>query len=246
MRRSRTVSFLAPLLVAGALTAAALAFAAAKSKSNSDHFWAAPDIDHYPIRSIALLPPATYDGNVEGRKLVENAVGQALKGTGFRWVSPFLVRDYLFQSGRDSLANALQHKLLMNPRLDSLDAPLVSRALRARAILTVRVDRMERNQIDAGQTGRPSTTVELRAALVDSTGRLLWTAYSNETVEGAQQEAESNVIGVKASGLNNEGIGNTTSAPPLTEVVLKICQRWLDPFPKPPAPDTSGTGGRAK
>jgi hypothetical protein len=58
-------------------------------------------------------------------------------------------------------------------------------------------------------------------------------------VEGAQQEAQSNVIGVKVSGLNNEGIGNTTTAPLFPEVLSKVCQRWLEPFPKRAAPDTS-------
>ncbi len=242
MRRMRGSSFVAVVLVACVVLAAARVCAADRSKSAGDRFWVAPDIARYPVTSIAMLPPVTYDGNVDARKLVESAVGQALKGSGHRWVSPFLVRDYILRGGSDSLAKALNEKLLKNPRLDSLDAPLVSRTLRARAILTVRVDQMERRELEAGQSGRPATTVQLRAALVDSTGRLLWTAYSNETLEGAQQDAESNVIGVKASGLNNEGIGNTTSAPLYPEVLSKLCQRWTEPFPKRAAADTSSAG----
>ena len=243
MRGKRAVPFVAAGLAVSALGVAALVLASGRGgKAGGDRYWVAPDFAEYPVHSIALLPPATYDDNADARKLVEYAVGQALKGAGFRWVSPFLVRDYLIKPGRDSLAKAIQRKLLLSPRLDSLDAPLVSRVLRARAILSVRVDRLERMLIEAGQSGRPSTSVELSAALVDSTGRLLWTAHSSETVEGAQQEAEANVIGVKVSGLNNEGIGNTTSAPPFPEVVIKVCLRWADPFPKHAAADTSGTG----
>ena len=104
-------------------------------------------------------------------------------------------------------------------------------------MLTVRVDEMERRELEAGQSGRPTTSVQLHAALVDSTGRLLWTASSNETLEGEQQDANANVIGVKAS-----GVGNTTTAPPYQEVLLKICQRWVEPFPKPARPDSSGAG----
>ena len=233
---------LALVLVAGAFAAASPVSAADRGKASSDRFWVTPDIAAYPATSIAMLPPATYDGNLEARKLVETAVGQALKGSGHRWVSPFLVRDYLLKAGGDSLGKALSIKLLKNPRLDSLDAPYVCRTLHARAVLTVRIDQMERRELEAGQSGRPATTVQLHAALVDSTGRLLWTGYSNETLEGAQQDAESNVIGVKASGLNTEGIGNTTAAPPFPELLLKICQRWVEPFPKRAAPDTSGTG----
>jgi hypothetical protein len=240
MLHSRIVS-LAFVLAAVALAAAPPARAAVK-KGLGDTFWTAPDIAQYPATTIAMLPPATYDGSIEARKMVESAVGQALKGSGHRWVSPFLVNDYLFKAGGDSLTKALRDKLLKNPRLDSLDAPFVSRTLRARAVLTVRIDEMERRELEAGQSGHPTTTVQLRAALVDSTGRLLWTAYSNETLEGAQQDADANIIGVKASGLNTQGVGNTTSAPPYQEVLLKICQRWVEPFPKPARPDSSGAG----
>lgn len=239
MLHSRIVSL---VLVAGVLAAATPGSAADKGKGLGDRFWTAPDIARYPVATIAMLPPATYDGSVEARKMVESAVGQALKGSGHRWVSPFLVNDYLEKAGGDSLTKALKTKLLKNPRLDSLDAPYLSHALRARAILTVRVDEMERRELEPGQSGHPATTVQLRAALVDSTGRLLWTAYSNETLEGAQQDADANVIGVKASGLNTQGIGNTTAAPPFQEVLLKICQRWIEPFPKPAPRDSSGTG----
>lgn len=228
--------------VTGALLAASLAFAAAKDRNTGDRFWTAPDIASYPVTSIALLPPVNYDGNVENRKAVENAVGQALRGTGHRWASPFLVRDYLIKSGGDSLTRAIDEKLRKDPRIDSLDAPYLSRILRTRAILTVRIDQMERRELEPGQSGRPATTIQLRAALVDSTGRLLWTVSSNETLEGAQQDAQSNVIGVKASGLNNQGIGNTTTAPSFAEVLLKMCTRWKEPFPARARPDSSASG----
>ena len=233
-----------PLRSAAALALlAVLARAAAGSPhSTTDRVWTAPDLASYPFTSVALLPPATYDGNVDNRKMVETAVGQALKGTAYRWVSPFLVRDYVLKAGGDSLARAINDKLLKNPRLDSLDAPFVSRTLHARAILTVRIDQMERRELEAGQSGRPATSVQLRAALVDSTGRLLWTDSSSETLEGQQQDADANVIGVKASGLNTEGVGNTTTAPKFPEVLAKICQRWTDEFPKRAAPDSSAAG----
>jgi hypothetical protein len=194
------------------------------------------------VGSIAMLPPATFDGNVESRKLVEAAVGQALKGTGHRWASPFMVRDNLLRAGGDSLLKALNAKLLGDPRVDSLDAPFLCRVLRTRALLTVRVDQMERRELELGQSGRPATSVRLRGALVDSTGRLLWTAHSSETLEGAVQEAGSNVIGVKASGLNNSAVGTTVAAPLYQEVLGKIGKRWSDVFPRRAAPDTARAG----
>ena len=221
---------------------AALAFAAAKEKAaQGDRWWTTPDIKNYPVASIAMLPPATYDGNVDSRKQVELAVGQALKGSGHRWVSPFLVRDDIVKNGGDSLAKALNDKILKDPRLDSLDAPRMSRLFHARALLTVRVDEMERRELEADQSGRPTTSIRLRAALVDSTGRLLWTMDSNETMEGPPQDANANIIGMKVSGLNNTPVGNISAAPAYPEVLSKMCARWTDVFPKRAAPDSSGS-----
>ena len=224
------------------LALAALAHASTKQSPPGDRSWTAPDIDRYPVTSIAMLPPATYDGNVDARKQVEQAVGQALKGSGHRWVSPFLVRDVITKNGGDSLVKAIDDKLLKNPRLDSLDAPSLSRLFRARALLTVRVDEMERRELEADQSGRPSTSIQLHAALVDSTGRLLWTMASSETMEGAQQEPGGNVIGVKESGLNNTAVGAVSPAPTYQEVLTKMCVRWPDTFPKRAAADSSGAG----
>lgn len=222
------------------LAVAALAASAAKKNVPGDRTWTAPDIGEYRLPSIAMLPPATYDGSAEARRLVEQAVGQALKGSGHRWVSPIIVRDVVTKNGGDSLAKALNDKLLENTRVDSLDAPRLSRLFRARALLTVRVDEMERRELEANQAGRPTTSVQLRAALVDSTGRLLWTMDSNETMEGAQQDPSANVIGVKASGLNNTAVGGTAPAPTYQEVLTRVCLRWAEAFPKRAAPDSTG------
>jgi hypothetical protein len=224
------------------LATAVLAAHAADKKGAGDRFWTAPDLANYPVTSIALLPPATYDGNLEARKQVELAVGAALRASGHRWASPFLLRDYLLKVGGDSLLKAVNDKLLKNPRIDSLDAPFLCRAARTRALLTVRVDQLEKRELELDQSGKPSTTAQLRAALVDSTGRLLWTVYTSETVEGAHQDANANVIGVKASGLNNTAVGNQSAAPPLPEVLAKICRRWAESFPARPAPDTTAVG----
>jgi hypothetical protein len=182
-----------------------------------------------------------FNDNSEQRKLIENAIGQALKTSGHRWVSSFIVRDNLMRAGGDSLMKALNAKVLVAPRLDSLDAPFVSRTLRARALLTVRADQMEQLELEMNQSGRPSTTVYLRAALVDSTGRLLWSVSSNETLEGQRQEAGGNIIGVKASGLNNTAVGLSTTAPPFPEVLSKIAQRWAMVFPQRAKPDSART-----
>jgi len=242
MRKARVVPALLTLLaVAGpVLRAGDPAEAAGKQTASGDRSWTAPDIARYAVASIAMLPPATYDGNADARKQVEQAVGQALKGSGHRWVSPFLVRDVLVKNGGDSLTRAINAELLKDPRVDSLDAPRLSRLFHARALLSVRIDEMERRELEADQSGRPSTSVQLRAALVDSTGRLLWTMYSSETTEGAQQDPSANVIGIKESGLNNTAVGGISPAPTYQEVLAKVCLSWTDAFPKRAAADSSG------
>jgi hypothetical protein len=241
MHRIRAV----PLLVVLAAAAAAPVFpdgaplAADRSTKTTDRFWHASDLAGFPVGSIAFLPPATYDGNVEARRQVELAVGQALRGSGHRWASAFLTRDLLLRAGGDSILKAINDKLLKDPRVDSLDAPRLARILRTRALLSVRVDQLERRELEADQSGRPTTTVQLRGALVDSTGRLLWTVFSNETLEGSAQDPNANVIGVKASGLNTTAVGGTSAAPAYAEVLSKVCQRWADDFPRRAAPDTS-------
>jgi len=240
MRRSRIVFM--SLALAGIGITGLAAVAAKKDTPPGDRSWTAPDIAQYPVASIALLPPATYDGNVEARNQVEQVIGQTLKGSGHRWISPFLVRDDINRNGGDSLAKAINDRLIKDPRVDSLDAPRMSRLFHARALLTVRVDEMERRELEADQSGRPTTSIELRAALVDSTGRLLWTMTSSETMEGPQQDPSANVIGIKSSGLNNVAVGGISPAPTYQEVLMKMCTRWVDAFPKRAAADSSGTG----
>jgi len=89
-----------------------------------------------------------------------------------------------------------------------------------------------------GRGDRAGVVFDRRLELLEATAQV----FDFQALEGAQQDAESNVIGVKASGLNNQGIGNTTSAPLYPEVLAKICQRWSEPFPKRAAPDTSSAG----
>jgi len=242
MRRTRAIPIASLCFAITLAITLGVVHAAGKKTDLSDHAWTSSEIASLPIASIALLPPITYDGNVENRRQVEQAVGQALKGSGHRWVSPILVRDYLLKNGGDSITTAINAKVLKDARLDSLDAPRLSRILHARALLTVRVDEMERRELESNQSGRPSTSIQLRGALVDSTGRLLWTLTSNETMEGPQQDPGGNIIGMKTSGLNNSVVGDVQPAPLFAEVLAKMCLRWTEAFPRRAAPDSSASG----
>ena len=236
----RWLPFLAGLAMVAALGPPAVA---ARKANKTDIVWQAADFASYDIRSIALLPAATYDNSVDARRQTETVVGQVLHGTGHRWVSTLVTRDQVVRDGGDSLLRAFTQNVLRTGRLDSLDAPRFSRATRARALLTVRVDRFERMELPFDQSGKPTTTVQLTAALVDSTGRLLWTASGSETAEGTYQDASTNTLGVKASGLNNQPITNQGGPPTYAETLTRLITRWLPDFPArraaAPAPDSS-------
>lgn len=223
------------VLVAAALATAPSAVAQ-KNTRKVDLFTLAPDFAEYGVQSVAFLPVATYDGNLEARRLVEGSVGQAFRGAGYRFVSPSLTKEWIQRQGGDSLLKALNDQLLKNPALDSLEAPMYSRLCRARALLTVRVDQFERQELDFNQSGRPATSISLKAALVDSTGHVLWTASGGETMEGPYQDPSANPVGVKASGLTNQPITAQGGAPAYLEVLSKLMARWGEQFPRKPAP----------
>lgn len=221
------------MLVLMALAMAASAAGAADRKSRVlDLIWTSPEFGTIAPGSIALLPVATYDDNLEARRIVETAVGQALRGSGHRWLSATSARDYLQRAGGDSLLRAVRADQLARGRADSLQAPMLSRMLRTRALLTVRVESWERVVLEATQAGRPYTQVRLTAALVDSTGRLLWTASGSETLEGQYRDPSAGVVGMKSSGLSEQPMNNTAGAPTFAEVLNKLLARWATQFPQ--------------
>lgn len=233
----RRIGMLALLLA----LAAATAVAADRSARKLDTLWQVGDLASLDIRGISFMPVATFDGNVEARRLTEDAVGKAFRGSGHRWLSTAVTREMIRSAGGDSLANALQKQVLALGRVDSLDAPYFSRLTRSRAILTVRVDKFEKLEMEFNQNGKPTTSVGLTAALVDSTGRLLWSARGGENAEGPYHDGNAGAIGVNASGLNNKPITGQAGAPGYPETLGKLLARWTPVFPRRGAADSTVT-----
>ena len=233
-------SHLSPRRVAALVLAVAIAASASAGKRPAaDEVWRAPGLDSLDLRSIALLPVVTFDGNMEAKRLTEDQVGRAFRASGHRWLSPATSRDMLVREGGDSLLKAIARQVEKRGQVDSADAAALSRLTHSRALLTVRVDRIERIVPEADQSGRPSTTVELTAALVDSTGALLWRARGVEVAEGTYQDSyqRSGVIGVKTSGLSTTPLTDGSGAPSVQETMMKMLARWTERFPRrAPAP----------
>ena len=218
--------------LAAALALATLAGAAEKRGKAKDAIWSNPDFKRFGIRSVGVLPPASYDHNLQNEKAVETALATVLKEAKLRWIASLPARTLITREpGGDSLLKLVRERLLESPRVDSLTAPELCRRLRTDAVMSLRVDRMEKLEMEFNQAGRPSTTVQVSGSLVDSSGALLWSATGSETAEGPYHDPSAAVIGVKSSGLNTTPITGQGGAPSYTEVLTTLFQRWADRFP---------------
>ena len=144
---------------------------AARDKTKiPDLVWIHPAIDSLNVQSVALLPAVTFDRNRTHETIVEGLLAQSLQPAGYRWVSPRVAREAILSARGDSGLAALQQEILTHGRVDSVGAKRLCRSLRTEALMSVRVDQFEQIQVEWNQSGKPSTTVRLRAALVDSGG----------------------------------------------------------------------------
>jgi hypothetical protein len=235
-RRFTARGFLITAACAG-LVSSAVHAADKSSGPNTDLIWTLAGYDSLAPRSIAFMPVVSYNSDLPTEHAAEDAAAAAFKGIGYRWVSPRNALALLgARPGADSVWKAQRTALLKTGRVDSLAAPILCSALRTRAILCFRVDQLEKHDLQFDETGKPSTSVEVHAAMVDSTGRVLWRASGSEIGEGPLQDASTNNLsGVNASGLTNQPITGTGRAPEASEVFAKLFKRWADRFPPPPA-----------
>ena len=223
-----------PLLAAAVLVLgiATLAHAADKKKKGGDAIWTNPAFASAGVTSIAMLPPASFDHDASAEKIADAGLGAAVRGTTYRWVSAASSRSLISAGpGGDSLLKVVGARLLETGRVDSLTAPTLCKRTRTNALLTLRVDRWEQMKLEFNQAGKPTTTIQLTAALVDSAGRLLWTAAGSEVAEGPYHDPNANVLGVNSSGLANTPVTGQGGPPEFSEVLNTLLARWTPQFP---------------
>ncbi len=226
---------LAALITLAVLVSLVPSASAAKKGGKADLVTTAPDFASHGVKSIAMLPAATFDRSLRAERAVADLWGMNFKGTGYRWISAGTTRDMLMSTAGDSMVRVVREQVLRNVRVDSLQAPLLCAKLRTDALLCVRVDQWEQQPILWNQSGRPTTSVQLKAALVDSTGALLWSAAGSETGEGAYHDPSTNPVGVSSTGLENTPITGQGGPPAFDEVLNRLLQRWTPLFPRPAA-----------
>ena len=231
-------------LALGAMLIAAAALAAKDSGRKVDLIWTHPDFAAHAPRGIAFMPAVSYNNDLPSEQKVEDAAAVQFKAVPYRWTSPRSVLTLLhLRPEADSMWKAQRALLLKSGRVDSLAAPVLCGALRVQALITFRVDQFEKRDLEWNEAGKPSTSVQVHAAMVDSTGRLLWTASGSELGEGTLQDpGNESVTGVRGSGLGNEPVTTTGKAPPYDEVLAKLFERWIERFPVPPG--AAGNGAK--
>ena len=218
---------------------AALPASGGAAPRTPDLIWVHPRFDSLGVQSVALLPAASFDKNHRNESFVETMFARALQPAGYRWITPQVAREKIQSAGGDSAVTALSNVILKTGRVDSLSAQRVCSTLRTSALMSVRLDQFEQTQVEWNQSGKPTTTVRLRAALVDSTGRLLWSASGSETGEGQYHEADAGMTGVSGSGLNTTPTTAQGGAPSFEDVTTRLLDRWMKRFPARPATATS-------
>jgi hypothetical protein len=224
------------LVVAAVVGAVTTPAAAARRERGIDRIWTHPDFARSGVDRIAFVPVATYDNQLPNENLVEAVMAAALRETGYRWLSGNSTRDLLrSRTGGDSLLQAVKAGVLAGGRVDSLQAPGLCALLGCDAVLSVRVDQWEQVVPEWNQAGKPSTTVQLRAALVDSLGGLLWSASGSHTAEGPYYDPSTHPTGVRDSGLERKPVTSQAGAPTHRETLTTLIARWTPKFPLPPA-----------
>ena len=228
-----------PSLARAATLCAALAAccgpAFAASGRSPDLIWVHPRYDSLGIQSVALLPATSFDRNARNESMIESMFAKALQPAGYRWVTPRAAREMILRIGGDSTLRAVSQGIVAGGRVDSLTARRLCAMLRTGAVMSLRLEQFEQREVEWNQSGKPSTSVRVRAALVDSAGRLAWSAAGSETGEGQYHEADSGLTGVKGSGLNTTPTTAESGAPSFEDVTTRLFDRWMRSFPALPA-----------
>lgn len=224
------------VIVLGASTLCAPPAAGAQRPARDlDLFWTRPGFDPTTIESIAMLPCASFNADLSSEKLVEGLIARTLRTSGHRWVSTSLTRPLLRAAAPDdSLGRAVRGEILQSARVDSATAPDLCRMFRTDAVLCLRVDRWDQFALEPSQSGKSSTTVTVKAALVDSSGRLLWSVSGSETKEGPYQSPGNNPYQTPGGEATLHATGAQMPPPTYEETATSLFDRWADRFPRRP------------
>jgi hypothetical protein len=229
-----------------------------------DSVWSHPDLEHLRPDRIAILPAMSFVYLPTQRSYVEDAWLQRFEATHHHWIPAILCRDRMAATskGGDSLLARIGDQVRSRGRVDSLSSPSLARLLQCQAMLCLRIDRWER----LGRGGNERVFLDMTASLVDSSGRLLWKASSEERLESVYglpkeggpggrpppQNEDDEVRRVQQEGLQQYASSGrpgemgmtgqvTTIALDYQTALEHILTRWAKVFPAPASPGPSAT-----
>ena len=153
----------------------------AAARKEPDRVWVHPQFERFALPRIAVLPAVAVEGGLDICPFVEKRWTSVAGGARMRWLPTVLTRSRLKAGGHDSLLTRLGRDVLRIGRVDSTMAPQIAGALGVRGLLSLRVDLWRRE--NSPVRGRTLAVVGLTAALVDSSGTLLWSAAGREEHE---------------------------------------------------------------
>jgi len=226
----RTALALAALMLAASVLPGS---AAPRRERQIDNIRTRPDLASVRLTAIAMLPAASFDGVAPAERHAEGELMKSIRDAGFRWITAPTTREMLRLSGGDSLLKATREAILKGDRIDSLKVPGLCARLRVNGLITVRVERAEQISIQSDQSGRPSTTVQVRATLLDSLGGVVWSASGSELVEGLELQAEgTGAVGGGSGNLTQPATQVRNNAPDWPLALQPLYVRWAPTFPR--------------
>jgi len=229
MRRAIGIGLAALLLAAGGAHAAA----SRKGAREIDKLFSRPDLATIRLTSVAMLPAASFDNIGPAERQAEGELMKAIRDAGFRWITAPTAREMLRRDGGDSLLKAIREEILAHDPIDSTRVPRVCGRLRVNGLITVRVDQAEQISIQTDQTGKPSTTIQVRAVLMDSLGRKLWSASGSYFIEGPyMQAAQGGGIASAGGSIATSAIETRNNAPDWPLAMSPLFARWAPTFPR--------------
>lgn len=173
---------------------------AARKANHIDSQWISSDFDKSAVRTVAILPAITFDGNHTAAGAVPAAWSAVFPDSGYLWIPADEVGRKLDAAGRlsdlDPLASG---EIRRTGAVSAGTAQRLCRTLGVQAVLCLRVDKWE--QMLAADSRR-TASVEIRCSLVDSSGTELWRVSGRSMQQGE-----------RVSGPSIEGVGGTSRAP---------------------------------
>lgn len=210
---------------------------AKKAKPRKNQAVVAEDWAARNIRSIAMMPVVSLDGDEQARNLTRSAIENALADRGYKLLPAGSVRSTADRGDATPALAAVAKSFHEESPLDSVSAAALHGALRTDVILCTNLTQWKRYVVDPFTRGASFTQVAFDGALFSLVdGKALWRGSFQEKLDGPYNEPQRGDQDMRDPGQNAKP--QAALEPPLYEEVLdKLMLRATATMPKPaPAP----------